>query len=282
MKNPDDGTLSLFDDFPAANVPPVVAVKKPRAKRKTAAPVAPAEVDVEVPTETPPQTPTELPAVAETTATPVADIAAASDMPALEPEHEPHTAKEAPPRTPIPSVDVEATLQLANLVPTPPKRQNPWAKPAAESAASDATQKPHVMLVITKGEAGGAQSHVLALCEALQSRIHFTVVIGGPEEASVLGQQLHALGVTVCPMPEMVESLNPWRLWPAIQQLTALIAANPPDLIHAHSAIAGLTARMACQRTARPVVYTVHGFGFKPEIPWLRWPNARSPAPPPT
>ncbi|WP_310644132.1 sugar transferase [Limnohabitans sp.] len=270
MKNPDDGTLSLFDDFPAQDAPPAAAVKKPRAKRKTAAPVAPAEVDVEVPTETPPQTPTELPAVAETTAAPVADIAAASDMPALEPEHEPHTAKEAPPRTPIPSVDVEATLQLANLVPTPPKRQNPWAKPAAESTTSDATQKPHVMLVITKGEAGGAQSHVLALCEALQSRIHFTVVIGGPEEASVLGQQLHALGITVCPMPDMVESLNPWRLWPAIQQLTAQIAANPPDLIHAHSAIAGLTARMACQRTARPVVYTVHGFGFKPEIPWLR------------
>ena len=245
MKTPDDGTLSLFDDFPASNAAPAAAVKKPRAKRKTS---AKAEVLEDVPAGALADAPVETPiAVAE----------------ALQPAAVPAPA-------PMPSVDVETTLQLANLVPTPPKRQNPWAKAAAESAQQDNTAKPHVMLVITKGEAGGAQSHVLALCEALQARIHFTVVIGGPEEASVLGQQLRALGVTICPMPDMVESLNPWRLWPAIKQLTALIAATPPDLIHAHSAIAGLTARLACQRTARPVVYTVHGFGFKPEIPWLR------------
>ncbi|WP_233203641.1 sugar transferase [Limnohabitans sp. B9-3] len=277
MKTPDDGTLSLFDDFPASNAAPVAAVKKPRAKRKTSAKTevledVPAEALADVPVESPSAAaqalhaalPTQTPS--ESTAPSVATSPATDSTPteeALQPAAVPAPA-------PMPSVDVEATLQLANLVPTPPKRQNPWAKAAAESAQQDNTAKPHVMLVITKGEAGGAQSHVLALCEALQSRIHFTVVIGGPEEASVLGQQLRALGVTVCPMPEMVESLNPWRLWPAIQQLTALIAATPPDLIHAHSAIAGLAARLACQRTARPVVYTVHGFGFKPEIPWLR------------
>ena len=249
MKTPDDGTLSLFDDFPASNAAPAAAVKKPRAKRKTS---AKAEVLEDVPAGALADAPVETPIAAAEALQPAA-VPAPMPMP-----------------MPMPSVDVETTLQLANLVPTPPKRQNPWAKAAAESAQQDNTAKPHVMLVITKGEAGGAQSHVLALCEALQARIHFTVVIGGPEEASVLGQQLRALGVTVCPMPDMVESLNPWRLWPAIKQLTALIAATPPDLIHAHSAIAGLTARLACQRTARPVVYTVHGFGFKPEIPWLR------------
>ena len=124
------------------------------------------------------------------------------------------------------------------------------------------------MMVITKGEAGGAQSHVLALCEALRSDIHFTVVIGGTH--SVLTEQLVALGVTVCPLPQMVESLLPWKLWPAVQGLVELIEAHPPDLIHTHSAIAGLTARLASQRTERPVVYTVHGFGFKPQVPWLR------------
>jgi lipopolysaccharide/colanic/teichoic acid biosynthesis glycosyltransferase/glycosyltransferase involved in cell wall biosynthesis len=276
MKNPDDGTLSLFDDFPAHDAAPVAPVKKPRAKRKTSAKVeapedVPVETSVEVPVETPIAAATEtaldsgaaLPTQATTEPTAPSAAPSAAPVEAVQPVAVPTPA-------PMPSVDVEATLQLANLVPTPAARQNPWAKPAAESEASSNTAKPHVMLVITKGEAGGAQSHVLALCEALQSRIHFTVVIGGPEAASVLGQQLRALGVTVCPMPEMVESLNPLRLWPAVQKLTQLIAATPPDLIHAHSAIAGLTARLACQRTARPVVYTVHGFGFKPEIPWLR------------
>lgn len=148
------------------------------------------------------------------------------------------------------------------------RRNSPWA--ATLTPTRPTAHKPHVMLVITKGEAGGAQSHVQALCEALHTRVNFTVVIGGPPQDSVLGEQLQALGVRVCPMPAMVESMLPWRLWPAVQQLIALIEAHPPDLIHAHSAIAGLAARLACQRTARPVVYTVHGFGFKAEIPWLR------------
>jgi hypothetical protein len=82
------------------------------------------------------------------------------------------------------------------------------------------------MLVITKGEAGGAQSHVLALCEALHAQVNFTVVIGGPSDDSVLGQQLHALGVRVCPLPAMVESMLPWRLWPAVQQLIALMESQ--------------------------------------------------------
>jgi hypothetical protein len=67
---------------------------------------------------------------------------------------------------------------------------------------------PHVMLVITKGEAGGAQSHVLALCQALQTRVNFTVVIGGPVEDSVLGHALTDLGITVCPLPDMVELMG--------------------------------------------------------------------------
>ncbi|MEY4439518.1 MAG: hypothetical protein RIQ36_982, partial [Pseudomonadota bacterium] len=44
MKNQDDGTLSLFDDFPPApdpaTLPPAAPAKKPRAKRKAAEPKA--------------------------------------------------------------------------------------------------------------------------------------------------------------------------------------------------------------------------------------------------
>jgi lipopolysaccharide/colanic/teichoic acid biosynthesis glycosyltransferase/glycosyltransferase involved in cell wall biosynthesis len=245
MKNQDDGTLSLFDDFPPAStpVPKAVAPKKPRAKRKTAEP----NVDTTAPNTEEPRTES-TPAETATPATEGGNDAAPA------PDH---------------SVNVEATLHLAGLVDAQPRRNSPWA--GVNPTVLQAVAKiPHVMLVITKGEAGGAQSHVLALCQALMNRVKFTVVIGGPVEASVLGRELAALGVTVCPMPGMVESLNPLKLWPAVQQLVQLIAAHPPDLIHAHSAIAGLAARLACRTTARPVIYTVHGFGFKQEIPWLR------------
>jgi lipopolysaccharide/colanic/teichoic acid biosynthesis glycosyltransferase/glycosyltransferase involved in cell wall biosynthesis len=226
MKNQDDGTLSLFDDFPPAS-PPVAAPKKPRAKRKTGT------TKVE---------PSAQPAVEE--------------APTVEPEAES-------------GVHVETTLHLAGLVEPQRRRNSPWARLDLD-ALQAAPQVPHVMLVITKGEAGGAQSHVLALCQALQQRVRFTVVIGGPVEASVLGRALSALGITVCPLPDMVESLNPLKLWPVVQQLAVLIDAHKPDIVHGHSAIAGVVARVAGHRTHVPVVYTVHGFGFKPEVPLVR------------
>ncbi len=250
MKNQDDGTLSLFDDFPPAPTPPKAtepAPKKPRAKRKPAQPATTASTSTSTDTNQPHDT-------APNTATP-AD-AAQVDEPAE------HSAVDH-------GVQVETTLHLAGLVEPQRRRNSPWAN-IDIAPLQAAAHVPHVMLVITKGEAGGAQSHVLALCQALQDRVRFTVVIGGPVEASVLGRALSALGIAVCPLPEMQESLNPLRLWPAVQQLRALIATHQPDVVHAHSAIAGVVARVAGQRAAVPVVYTVHGFGFKPEVPLLR------------
>ena len=267
MKHTDDGTLSLFGDAPTPPLTP--AAKKPRAKRKTK-------------DANDAQQATEL-------ATAIASASASASEPAAEASQTAEvtttqaiTAAEArvvDETTEIPN-PVEATLHLANSLAPQPRRNSPWAgaslaadtvaHPVASAAVTTAEQRPHVLLVITKGEAGGAQSHVLALCQALTSRVRFTVVIGGPIEASVLGRELTALGITVCPMPEMVESLNPIKLWPAIQQLCALIETHKPDIVHGHSAIGGVVARVAGHRTHVPVVYTVHGFGFKAQVPWLR------------
>ena len=269
MKNQDDGTLSLFDDFPpaheSAKLPPAAAPKKPRAKRKVAEP----KVELAAPTtEDVAPSPAAQAVVMEKTSQPVSS--AADDVP---------VNNEAAPAT-APAVDqsvhVETTLHLAGLVEPQRRRNSPWA--SLDLAALQTTaQVPHVMIVITRGEAGGAQSHVRDLCQALQTRVQFTVVIGGPVSESVLGRELTALGITVCPMPDMVESLNPLKLWPAVQQLTELIHTHKPDLVHGHSAIGGLVARVAAKRAhvpahpaGVPAVYTVHGFGFKPEVPLVR------------
>jgi lipopolysaccharide/colanic/teichoic acid biosynthesis glycosyltransferase/glycosyltransferase involved in cell wall biosynthesis len=271
MKNQDDGTLSLFDDFPPAfdpaNLPPAVPAKKPRAKRKAAEP----KVKV---------TDTHADEVTPNTAAPTVVIEDVSQQTPVSHEAAPSAGEsanasndviETTPNDPVldHGVNVEKTLHLAGLVEPQRRRNSPWAKldPAALQAGA---QVPHVMIVITRGEAGGAQSHVRDLCQALQTRVHFTVVIGGPVEDSVLGRELTALGITVCPMPDMLESLNPLKLWPAVQQLTELIHTHKPDLLHGHSAIGGLVARVAAHRANIPAVYTVHGFGFKPEVPLVR------------
>ena len=253
MKNQDDGTLSLFDEFPAAvgptTLPPAAAPKKPRAKRK----VAKADEATPSPTEQ---------AVAPETPPPASDTAddVRVNNEAVSISAEPVADQ---------GVHVETTLHLAGLVEPQRRRNSPWAS-LGLTALQAAAKVPHVMIVITRGEAGGAQSHVRDLCQALQARVQFTVVIGGPVQESVLGRELAALGITVCPMPDMVESLNPLKLWPAVQQLTELIHTHQPDLVHGHSAIGGLVARVAAHRAHAPAVYTVHGFGFKPEVPLVR------------
>jgi lipopolysaccharide/colanic/teichoic acid biosynthesis glycosyltransferase/glycosyltransferase involved in cell wall biosynthesis len=267
MKNQDDGTLSLFDDFPPAFTPPAAPAKKPRTKRKAAEP------KVEV-TDTHSDEVTPNPAAPAVVIKDVSQQAPVSHEPAPSAGESANASSdviEITPSAPVVDhgVNVEKTLHLAGLVEPQRRRNSPWAK-LDLAALQAAAQVPHVMIVITRGEAGGAQSHVRDLCQALQARVQFTVVIGGPVEESVLGRELTTLGITVCPMPDMLESLNPLKLWPAVQQLTELIHTHKPDLVHGHSAIGGLVARVAAHRTHIPAVYTVHGFGFKPEVPLVR------------
>lgn len=130
----------------------------------------------------------------------------------------------------------------------------------------------HVMLVITKGEVGGAQTHVIELCRALRGQVRFTAVIGGADENTFLGTALQQLGVQVIALASLQNSLNPLHLIASIRGLLQQISAVQPHLIHAHSAVAGVVARIAGKISQTPVVYTVHGFGFKPQAPRLiRW-----------
>ena len=190
MKNQDDGTLSLFDDFPPAFDPatltPAAAPKKQRAKRKVAEPKvdvaethasevvpSPAAQAVE-PETTPPASDTAHDALAHNeaasnSAEPTSDTASN----AVETPTTAHVVDQG--------VHVETTLHLAGLVEPQRRRNSPWAS-LDLTALQAAAQVPHVMIVITRGEAGGAQSHVRDLCQALQARVQFTVVIGAPVE----------------------------------------------------------------------------------------------------
>lgn len=129
----------------------------------------------------------------------------------------------------------------------------------------------HVLLVITKGEIGGAQSHVVELCRVLQGRVCFTAAIGGAP-GSHLEQTLQSLEVETVSLPGLRNSLNPLRLLSSVRTLLRHLNRYPADVMHAHSAVAGVVARLAGKLTHTPVVYTVHGFGFKPEAPpMVRW-----------
>jgi lipopolysaccharide/colanic/teichoic acid biosynthesis glycosyltransferase/glycosyltransferase involved in cell wall biosynthesis len=142
---------------------------------------------------------------------------------------------------------------------------------AAASSERQSACPLKVLIVITKGEAGGAQSHVLELCHALKDTVHLTVAIGG-EDGSPLALALQGMGVACCSLPNLCNSLNPYRVLVSVRALGALMRQIHPDLIHAHSAVAGVVSRLAAKLRDTPVVYTVHGFSFKPQArPLIRW-----------
>jgi lipopolysaccharide/colanic/teichoic acid biosynthesis glycosyltransferase/glycosyltransferase involved in cell wall biosynthesis len=91
----------------------------------------------------------------------------------------------------------------------------------------------------------------------------------GGQGPSPLGLRLDRMGVTTTHLPSLRNSLNPLQLWSAVKALLRVIRAQHPHVIHAHSAVAGVIARIAGKISQTPVVYTVHGFGFKAEAPRL-------------
>lgn len=129
-----------------------------------------------------------------------------------------------------------------------------------------------VLHVITKGEVGGAQTHVRTLCKALQTtgRVRPLVAIGDQGTSSPLARALHQEGIPVLEIPSLGNRLSPSALRRCVHGLRHYLHSHRIDLLHAHSAAAGVVTRIAGLLTQVPVVYTVHGFAFKPGAPWSR------------
>ncbi|GKT01431.1 glycosyltransferase [Acidovorax sp. SUPP3434] len=128
-----------------------------------------------------------------------------------------------------------------------------------------------VLQIITKGEVGGAQSHVLTLCRELACQgVAVQVAIGGAEPHPPLANALEASHLAVHRVPALGNALNPVHVVRAAWALRGIVLEQSPDLLHAHSAMAGVVARLAGALTRTPVIYTVHGFAFKAGHPWKR------------
>jgi glycosyltransferase involved in cell wall biosynthesis len=126
-----------------------------------------------------------------------------------------------------------------------------------------------VVLVITKGELGGAQTHVAELCRALRDRCHFLVLIGG-DESSPLGDTLASLDIRVESIAGLSNAVSARSLLGSVRQVADRARSWRADLIHVHSAVAAAVGRIAGRLARIPVLYTVHGFAFKPQAPLFR------------
>lgn len=123
--------------------------------------------------------------------------------------------------------------------------------------------------IITRMILGGAQENTLLCCEDLMRRHGDEVLlVTGPAigpEGSLL-ERARAGGVPVELVPALRRAIHPWYDPAAYAALRRAIRRFQPDVVHTHSAKAGILGRAAAWSLGVPaIVHTVHGAPFHRE-----------------
>ncbi|MCF7957189.1 MAG: glycosyltransferase family 4 protein [Phycisphaerae bacterium] len=145
-----------------------------------------------------------------------------------------------------------------------------------------------IVHIITRLILGGAQENTLLSCEGAHRAGHEVTLITGPGlgPEGQLMDRARSSGYRVIELNELRRAINPFYDVPAYFKLKKLIAEMDPDIVHTHSAKAGILGRWAaaavrkkaavscCSRVSklreaqaaacgRPrIVHTIHGLSF--------------------
>ena len=125
-----------------------------------------------------------------------------------------------------------------------------------------------VVHIITRMIVGGAQENTLLNCIDLidQYGDEVTLITGpsqGPE--GQLLQRFNHPQLKIVEAPSLTRNIKPWQDWKAYRQIKNLLRDINPDIVHTHSAKAGILGRLAAWNLKVPaVIHTVHGAPFHP------------------
>ncbi len=120
--------------------------------------------------------------------------------------------------------------------------------------------------IITRMIVGGAQENTLLCCkDAVRLYGDETLLVTGPAlgpEGDLLARD-GAGDVTVKLLPSLLRPIHPWHDARCYRELKRVLRVYRPDVVHTHSAKAGMLGRMAAWSLQVPaVVHTVHGAPF--------------------
>lgn len=117
-----------------------------------------------------------------------------------------------------------------------------------------------IALLITRSEAGGAQSHVLELIDGIVAAGYEPILATGDDEW--LAAQARARDIPVNIIPDLVHPIRPFHDARAYRQVKEWLVREQPDVLHAHSSKAGLVGRIAARMAGIPSIFTAHGWAF--------------------
>lgn len=124
-----------------------------------------------------------------------------------------------------------------------------------------------ILYLITKAEVGGAQVHLSELLKAFHRDFDLYLATG---QDGFLVNAARELGTQTTVLKNLVHPVSPWKDAVAIREVSQVIAAVRPHLLHAHTSKAGVVGRLAAIRQRVPSVYTAHGWQFGEGVPWTR------------
>jgi glycosyltransferase involved in cell wall biosynthesis len=117
-----------------------------------------------------------------------------------------------------------------------------------------------ILIISTNADEAGAPRHVETIVKGLASNYKFITVFG---EGGPVSERLQSSGCTVHIIDQMRTAINPIKDIIALVKIVLLVFKYKPDLIHCHSAKAGMLGRISAFISCTPWVYTVHGWGWR-------------------
>src|SRR5262249_55280662 len=122
--------------------------------------------------------------------------------------------------------------------------------------------------VITRLIVGGAQENTVDSVLGLRARHALDVdLFSGPTDGpeGSLESAFASCPQVLAVVPHLRRAVHPLNDGRALRELTSLVRARRPHLVHTHSGKAGVLGRLAARRAAVPIiVHTVHGPSFGP------------------
>ncbi len=123
-----------------------------------------------------------------------------------------------------------------------------------------------VVHIITRLILGGAQENTLITCKLLAHRGHDVTLITGPAigPEGELFEQTKGQDYKVITVNKLIRAICPLNDTLSYFQIKKLLRQLQPDIVHTHSAKAGILGRFAAHslKRATKIVHTIHGLPF--------------------
>lgn len=117
-----------------------------------------------------------------------------------------------------------------------------------------------VLIVSTNADEAGAPRHVETIVNGLESNFQFILVFG---EEGPVSDRLKRRGHIVHVIKEMRTAISPVKDLVALIKISKLVWKHQPDIVHCHSAKAGMLGRISSFLNGKKWLYTVHGWGWR-------------------